>query len=151
MYFSLLGVFLISVKPLTTEITENKTTLKFCKITVFLEIQSQNDRKKLFLESSRRMIAKSYFLKSSRRMIAKSYFLKSSRRMIAKSYFLKSSRRMIAKSYFLKSSRRMIAKSYCLMWKTPMTRYNFVKDAWRPYTWPKMTIDPEAVHGQLIG
>ena len=32
--FSLLGVFLISVKPLTTEITENKTIPKFCKITV---------------------------------------------------------------------------------------------------------------------
>ena len=35
MYFSQLGVVLISVKPLTTEITENKTTPKFCKITVF--------------------------------------------------------------------------------------------------------------------
>ena len=33
--FSLLGVFLISVKPLTTENTENKTTPKICKITVF--------------------------------------------------------------------------------------------------------------------
>ena len=32
--FFILGVFLISVKPLTTEITENKTTPKFCKITV---------------------------------------------------------------------------------------------------------------------
>ena len=29
-----LGVFLISVKRLTTEITENKTTPKICKITV---------------------------------------------------------------------------------------------------------------------
>ena len=36
MYFSQLGVVLISVKPLTTEITENKTTPKFCKITVIL-------------------------------------------------------------------------------------------------------------------
>ena len=34
MHFSHLGVFLISVKPLTTEITENKTTPKICKITV---------------------------------------------------------------------------------------------------------------------
>ena len=34
MYISYLGVFLISVKPSTTEITENKTTPKFCKITV---------------------------------------------------------------------------------------------------------------------
>ena len=34
MYFSHLGVFLISVKPLATEITENKTTPKICKITV---------------------------------------------------------------------------------------------------------------------
>ena len=34
--FFILGVFLISVKPLTTEITENKTTPKFCKITVIL-------------------------------------------------------------------------------------------------------------------
>ena len=34
MYFYLLGVFLISVKALTTEITENKTTPKICKITV---------------------------------------------------------------------------------------------------------------------
>ena len=33
--FSHLGVFLISVKPLTTENTENKTTPKICKITVF--------------------------------------------------------------------------------------------------------------------
>ena len=33
-FYSHLGVFLISVKPLTTEITENKTTPKFCKITV---------------------------------------------------------------------------------------------------------------------
>ena len=32
--FSHLGVFLISVKPLTTENTENKTTPKICKITV---------------------------------------------------------------------------------------------------------------------
>ena len=32
--FSPLGVFLISVKPLTSEITENKTTPKFCKIAV---------------------------------------------------------------------------------------------------------------------
>ena len=32
MYFSHLGVFLISVKPLTTEITENKTTPKSPKI-----------------------------------------------------------------------------------------------------------------------
>ena len=35
MYFSHLGVSLISVKPLTTENTENKTTPKICKITVF--------------------------------------------------------------------------------------------------------------------
>ena len=35
MCFSNLGVFLISVKPLTTENTENKTTPKICKITVF--------------------------------------------------------------------------------------------------------------------
>ena len=34
MCFSHLGVFLISVKPLTTENTEIKTTPKFCKITV---------------------------------------------------------------------------------------------------------------------
>ena len=34
MYFSHLGVFLISVKPLATEITENKTAPKICKITV---------------------------------------------------------------------------------------------------------------------
>ena len=34
MYFSHLGVFLISVKPMTTENTENKTTPKICKITV---------------------------------------------------------------------------------------------------------------------
>ena len=34
MYFYHLGVFLTSVKTLTTEITENKTTPKFCKITV---------------------------------------------------------------------------------------------------------------------
>ena len=34
--FSNLGVFLISVKPLTTENTENKTTPKICKITVML-------------------------------------------------------------------------------------------------------------------
>ena len=34
MYFSHLSVFLISVKPLTTEITEDKTAPKFCKITV---------------------------------------------------------------------------------------------------------------------
>ena len=33
--FSHLGVSLISVKPLTTENTENKTTPKICKITVF--------------------------------------------------------------------------------------------------------------------
>ena len=32
--FSHLGVFLISVKPMTTENTENKTTPKICKITV---------------------------------------------------------------------------------------------------------------------
>ena len=36
MYFSHLGVSLISVKPLTTENTENKTTPKICKITVDL-------------------------------------------------------------------------------------------------------------------
>ena len=36
MYFPHLGVFLISVKPLTTENTENKTTPKICKITVWL-------------------------------------------------------------------------------------------------------------------
>ena len=34
MYLSHLGVFLFSVKPLTTENTENKTTPKICKITV---------------------------------------------------------------------------------------------------------------------
>ena len=34
MCFSHLDVFLISVKPLTTENTENKTTPKICKITV---------------------------------------------------------------------------------------------------------------------
>ena len=34
MYFSHLGVYLISVKPLTTENTENKTTPKISKITV---------------------------------------------------------------------------------------------------------------------
>ena len=34
MCFSHLGVFLISVKPLTTENTKNKTTPKICKITV---------------------------------------------------------------------------------------------------------------------
>ena len=34
MQFSYLGVFLISVKSLTTENTENKTTPKICKITV---------------------------------------------------------------------------------------------------------------------
>ena len=34
MYFSHLGVFSISVKPLTTENTENKTTPKICKITL---------------------------------------------------------------------------------------------------------------------
>ena len=34
MYCFHLGVFLISVKPLSTEITENKTTLKVCKFTV---------------------------------------------------------------------------------------------------------------------
>ena len=34
MSFSHLGVFLISVKPLATEKTENKTTPKVCKITV---------------------------------------------------------------------------------------------------------------------
>ena len=33
-YFSHLGVFLILVKPLTTEITVNGTTPKICKITV---------------------------------------------------------------------------------------------------------------------
>ena len=33
MCFSHLGIFLISVKPLTTENTENKTTPKICKIT----------------------------------------------------------------------------------------------------------------------
>ena len=36
MYFSHLGVFLISVKPLTTETAENKTTSKFCKTTVIM-------------------------------------------------------------------------------------------------------------------
>ena len=35
MCFSHLGVFLISVKPSTTENTENKTTPKICKITIF--------------------------------------------------------------------------------------------------------------------
>ena len=34
MCFSHFGVFLISVKPLATENTENKTTPKICKITV---------------------------------------------------------------------------------------------------------------------
>ena len=34
--FRILGVFLISVKPLTTEITENKTTPNICKITVYV-------------------------------------------------------------------------------------------------------------------
>ena len=34
MYFLHLGVFLISVKPLTSENTENKTTPKICVITV---------------------------------------------------------------------------------------------------------------------
>ena len=34
MCFSHLGVFLILVKPMTTEITENKTTPKICKLTV---------------------------------------------------------------------------------------------------------------------
>ena len=34
MCFSHLGVFLISVKPFTTENTENKTIPKICKITV---------------------------------------------------------------------------------------------------------------------
>ena len=34
MCFSHLGVLLISVTPLTTENTENKTTPKICKITV---------------------------------------------------------------------------------------------------------------------
>ena len=33
MYFTNFGVFLISVKPLTTENTKNKTAPKFCKIT----------------------------------------------------------------------------------------------------------------------
>ena len=32
--FSHLGVFLISVKPLTTENTENKTTQKICKLQI---------------------------------------------------------------------------------------------------------------------
>ena len=36
MYFSHFGVFLISVKPLTTENTENKTTPKICKTTVLV-------------------------------------------------------------------------------------------------------------------
>ena len=40
MYFSHLGVFLISVKPMTTENTENKTTPKICKITVPLVLPS---------------------------------------------------------------------------------------------------------------
>ena len=35
-FFSHLGVFLFSVKPSTTENTENKTTPKICKITVFM-------------------------------------------------------------------------------------------------------------------
>ena len=39
--FSHLGVFLISVKPLTTEITENKTTPKFCKLTVLFLSRGQ--------------------------------------------------------------------------------------------------------------
>ena len=34
MYFPHLGVFFISVKPVTTENTEDKTTPKFSKITV---------------------------------------------------------------------------------------------------------------------
>ena len=41
MCFSHLGVFLISVKPLTTENTENKTTPKICKITVYRVIMSK--------------------------------------------------------------------------------------------------------------
>ena len=41
MCFSHLGVFLISVKPLTTENTENKTTSKICKITVCLFAPTQ--------------------------------------------------------------------------------------------------------------
>ena len=36
--FSHLGVFFISVKPLTTENTENKTTPKICKITVLKRV-----------------------------------------------------------------------------------------------------------------
>ena len=39
MCFSHLGVFLISVKPLTTENTENKTAPKICKITVCVRSQ----------------------------------------------------------------------------------------------------------------
>ena len=35
MYVSHSGVFLISVKPMTTENTKNKTTPKICKITVY--------------------------------------------------------------------------------------------------------------------
>ena len=37
MFFLHLGVVLISVKPLTTENTENKTRPKICKVTVLSE------------------------------------------------------------------------------------------------------------------
>ena len=40
--FLILGVFLISVKPMTTEITENKTTPKICKITVRGDLKSSH-------------------------------------------------------------------------------------------------------------
>ena len=36
MYFSHLGVFLVSVKPLTIENTENKSKPNMCKITAFI-------------------------------------------------------------------------------------------------------------------
>ena len=52
MYFSHLGVFLISVKPMTTENTENKTTPKICKITESLRTrQSKLKNVQLFWEN----------------------------------------------------------------------------------------------------
>ena len=43
MYFSHLGVFLISIKPLTTENNENETTPKICQITVLVnEVIAKN-------------------------------------------------------------------------------------------------------------
>ena len=43
-----LGVFLISVKTLTTEITENKTTPKICKITVLWHVIVHKCKKAVF-------------------------------------------------------------------------------------------------------